>query len=298
MSQFKGTYVFKQNGVEIGRSENLITDNGRRTILQFLSGIRGEWASDLAIGAINTTPQSSDLELNFETGRVPITLKSFKSKTDTNPDLIIVRATLPSTLYANIYEVGLYPQQVSQGPSARDNNILTDFSDLTNWVTSAGNVYITGFMPQVSNSPRIGAYSVDLDPSSTYYNSTFGFSMSGYSDIDNLQILAYNTVAGVATVTLTDYAGTSINVPFTLTDNADYQVLSSPFPSSVGSLGAIRTVSISTDSTASITIDCIKTSVVRELGAGDFIISKSVLDTPIGKAYGTTLDIEYYVQLN
>jgi hypothetical protein len=34
-----------------------------------------------------------------------------------------------------------------------------------------------------------------------------------------------------------------------------------------------------------------------ELTSEDYLISKSVLSTPIAKIYGTPLDIEYYVQI-
>jgi hypothetical protein len=54
LSLFKGTYVFKQNGLEIGRTNNLITSNGRNLILEFLAGARQNWAADMAIGAMPT----------------------------------------------------------------------------------------------------------------------------------------------------------------------------------------------------------------------------------------------------
>ena len=34
----KGTYIYKQNGIEIGRSENVITTDGKKSILQYLAG--------------------------------------------------------------------------------------------------------------------------------------------------------------------------------------------------------------------------------------------------------------------
>ena len=66
MQQFKGTYIFKQNNKEIGRSENLITTNGRKVLLQYLSGVKNEWAADMCIGALNTSVNVSDIELNFQ----------------------------------------------------------------------------------------------------------------------------------------------------------------------------------------------------------------------------------------
>jgi len=307
MLTFKGTYIFKQNGIEIGRSENLITTNGRKVLLQYLSGVRSNWASDMALGAINTAPSVSDIELNFETIRVPVSLKTYKSATDNNPDLIIVRGTLPESLYANIYEIGLYPDSKITDVANRNDRIITDFSDLSNWAASVndvsqnilnqGTVYLTGYSPQSESSPRIGGFSVDLAQNTEYENNTFDFNLLGYSSLDTLKVLAYNTVAGVLTITLVDTENNSFVFTYTLQENAGYQILSVPFPSNVLFNNTIETVRIATDNTASVTIDAIKASSSAELTSEDYLISKSVLSTPIAKIYGTPLDIEYYVQI-
>jgi len=307
MLTFKGTYIFKQNGIEIGRSENLITTNGRKVLLQYLSGVRSNWASDMALGAINTAPSVSDIELNFETMRIPVSLKTYKSATSNNPDLIIVRGTLPESIYANIYEIGLYPDSKITDVANRNDRIITAFSDLSNWVASIndqsqsilnqGTVYLTGYSPQGEASPRIGGFSVDLAQNTKYENNTFAFSLLGYSSLDTLKILAYNTVAGVLTITLVDTDNNSFVFTYTLEDNSGYQILSAPFPSDVLFNSTIETVRITTDNTASVTIDAIKTSSTAELTSEDYLISKSVLSTPIAKIYGTPLDIEYYVQI-
>jgi len=307
MLTFKGTYIFKQNGIEIGRSENLITTNGRKVLLQYLSGVRSNWASDMALGAINTAPSVSDIELNFETMRIPVSLKTYKSATSNNPDLIIVRGTLPESIYANIYEIGLYPDSKITDVANRNDRIITAFSDLSNWVASIndqsqnilnqGTVYLTGYSPQGEASPRIGGFSVDLAQNTKYENNTFAFSLLGYSSLDTLKILAYNTVAGVLTITLVDTDNNSFVFTYTLEDNSGYQILSAPFPSDVLFNSTIETVRITTDNTASVTIDAIKTSSTAELTSEDYLISKSVLSTPIAKIYGTPLDVEYYVQI-
>jgi hypothetical protein len=273
--QFKGTYVFKQDGKEIGRSENLITTNGRKVILQYLAGTRPDWAADMCFGAIDTAPTASDIELNFETARVPVSLKTYKSATNSNPDLIIVRGTLPASLYANIYEVGLYPESRITDVANRNNRIITDFSDLSNWVASVsdqsqtitdqGTVSITGYAAQGSASPRIGGFSVDLAQNTSYQNNTFGFNLLGYSDLDTLKILAYNTAAGILTVTLKDVQNNSYVFTYTLSDNTGYQILSAPFPANVSFVNTINSITITTDNTASVTIDAIKASVTTEL---------------------------------
>jgi hypothetical protein len=298
VSQFKGTYVFKQNGIEIGRSTNLITSIGRKIILQYLTRAREEWAADMAIGALNTTPTVADTQLNFETGRYPVILKSFLSATSTDPDLILVRATIPENLYANIYEIGLYPTKTSFSTiSNRNNIILEEFSNLTNWSASTGTIEINSFTPQGSGSPRIGANSVRLASSTTYINTNLSVPFSNYSSLDNLQILLYNSTAGTVTITLTDISGTTQSINFTTTANTGYSYLSANFGSSISNFTYITGISISTDSSASLTIDAIKASDASEISVEESLVSKSVLTTPIAKLYNVPLDVEYYIEL-
>jgi hypothetical protein len=305
----KGTYVFKQNGIEVGRSQNLITTNGRKVILQNLAGVKTEWASNLSIGAIPTAPTVNDVQLNYETGRYPVTLKTYQSATLSTPDLIIVRATLPTLMSANIYEVGIYPENSTTSASNRNNNILVDFSDLTNWVVDLGSIATNSFTPGADHSPRIGNYSVSLTQNTSMYNNTFSLNFSDYSELDTMQILARNTVAGFLTMTVTDTDGFTADFVYSLADSSDYQILTKAFPATIKNangdlltlstkaLGPIKSIRFTTDSTAAVTIDAVKTSTLQELRSNDFIISKSILNTPIPKIYGTALDVEYYIEL-
>ena len=299
MSQlFKGTYVFKQNGVEVGRSSNLITNIGRKIILQYLTRAREEWAADMAIGALNTAPAATDIQLNFETGRYPVILKTFLSATLTDPDLILVRATIPENVYANIYEIGIYPTNTSFSTvSNRNNIILTEFSDLTNWVNSAGTIEVNPFAPQASGSPRTGANSISFLNNTTYSNTNLSIPISGYSSLDDLQILMYNSTAGVVTVTLTDISGITQTISFTITTNGNYSSLSAKFGSSISDFSYITGISISTNSTAALTIDAIKSSDASEISVEESLVSKSVLTTPIAKLNNVPLDVEYYIEL-
>lgn len=294
---FKGTYVFKENGVEVGRSTNLITENGRDVILRYLAGAVPNWASNLAIGAMPVQPTISDTDLTFETARVPIDFKTYRNAISPDPDLVIVRGTLPQELYANIYEVGVYPTPSSLGASVKNNQIIADFDNIYNWNASAGSVVVTDYMPQAGNSPRIGAHSVELEEDTIYENATLNLDISGYTTVDSLEILAYNTVEGVLTVKLTDFSNNFISFNYTLVTSEEYQVLTAPFPDGAALMDKISTITISTDSTAIATIDAIKGTIRNELSMQDHLVSKSVLSTPIAKKYGVPLDIEYYIQL-
>ena len=308
-TMFKGTYVFKQNGLEIGRTNNLITSNGRNLILEFLAGARQNWAADMAIGAMPTpVPNPADTQLNFETARYPVVLKSYISAgtAANNPDLISIRATLPFNLYANIYEIGLYAiNSAAYTTSTRNNIILNDFSDITNWTYSAGSVSLNQYIAQGFGSPRIGAYSVNLLNSTTYSNSNFSVGFVNYTNKDYLQLLVFNTKAGTINVTLTDISGITQTLVFTTTENHEYSVLSSQFDlrldlgegSPISSFNTIKSISITTDSDTSATIDAIKVSSANEISVEESLVSKAVLSNPIAKNLNVPLDIEYYVEM-
>lgn len=307
MLQFKGTYVFKENGVEIAKSENLITNSGRKIIMQYLAGARQSWASDLAIGAMNIPATALDTQLGFETFRSPIVFKTFSLAQGQNPDLLAVRATLPSSMYANIYEVGVYPESVETSVSNRSNAILTDFYSLENWTSEVidddlslpgqGIVQSTIYSPQGADSPRIGQYSITVPQNTRYQNNTFFYPFDNYTEVDTLDLLVDNTLAGELKVTLSDTTGNTCIVTYQLTENTEYHTISAPFPESVKNLTSISSITIETDATSSLTIDAIKASDTAELSSNDYLISKSILDVPIAKKYNTTLDVEYYIQV-
>jgi hypothetical protein len=302
LSQFiKGTYVFKQNNIEIGRTNNLITSNGRNLILEFLAGARQNWAADMAIGAMSSpSPLVSDTQLNFETARYPVVLKSYitANTVANNPDLISIRTTLPINLSANIYEIGLYAiNNAEYTTSTRNNIILNDFSDITNWTYSAGTVSLNQYIAQGYSSPRIGSYSINLSNSTTYSNSSLSIGFSNYTNKDYLQLLVFNTTSGTITVTLTDISGITQTLVFTTTLNTGYSVLSSEFDSGIYNFSNITSISITTDSNTYATIDAIKVSSANEISVEESLVSKAVLLNPIAKNLNVSLDVEYYVEM-
>jgi hypothetical protein len=300
----KGTYIFKQGGQEIGRSENIITTNGKTAILQYLSGSLSEWASSIAVGTMpsaispaNSAPAVSDLSLAYEIARSAVTLKSFQVG---SPNLLIVKGTLNSSLSANIYEVGVFPISTTNVFGGRDTLILTDFSTPNDWSASAGSFTTTAYAAQNSISPRVGLYSLNLVANTTVKNNNFYLNLSSYTQLDSLNILVNvgSSSSGTLTVTLTDSNGATVLVPYTF-NSSGYQILSANFPSTISALSTINSITVQTSGTSSsITVDAIKVSVFGEITNTAGIVSRSILTTPIAKTYGIPLDIEYYLQLS
>lgn len=299
MNKITGTYVFKQNGKEIGRSKNLITTNGTAAILQYLSGNSSDWAGSLAVGAMPTTANVNDLALRYEIARSAIIFKSYRIDT---PNLIILKGRVDSQVAANIYEIGVYPSNNEKVFGTRDNLIVTDFSTPNDWVIVTGNVNLIPYAAQMPSSPRVGLYNLSIESNSEITNDNFIFDLSSYSSLDTLDVLVdvEDGKVGTLNVTLSDVNANSktISYPFNGNTTAGYQVLSQNFSSDIATLSSISTVTIETvGSLSDIELDSIRVSVLGEISNSTALISRSTLSTPIAKIYGAPLDIEYYVQL-
>jgi len=296
----KGIYVFKQNGLEIGRSENVITTNGKNAIIQYLANTTNDWASAISIGGISTTESASDTNLYYEFARTAVTLKSYSLG---SPNLIIVKGTIDSSVYANIYEIGIYPANTGSIFGTRDRLIVEDFSNLTNWTTSSGTAYTsTAFSGGSPYSPRFGANSISMSANSTITNTFYSTNLSSYSSLDTIDILANvaSGKSGTLTLTLTDINGNTASfATYTFGSTTGYQIISLPMPSNIFGLSTVSTIQIQTSGTNSaITLDVIRVGVKAELTPSTSLVSRSALTTPIVKNYGTPLDIEYYLQIS
>ena len=70
-----GIYNIYKNNELIATSPNLITNNGKSIILQYLANSVADWSSFIATGAFGTAASVSDYKLYYEIARVPILTK-------------------------------------------------------------------------------------------------------------------------------------------------------------------------------------------------------------------------------
>lgn len=295
----KGTYIFKQNGIEIGRSENVVTTTGKIAILKYIANPANEWASMLAVGAIEASEAVTDQTLYYEIARSPITLKSY-AVVDSSPDIIIVKGTIDSSVVGNIYEVGIYPLTTTQTFGMRDQLIIDDFSTTSNW--SGSSFTTNSFSPSTIYSNRVGSYSVNIPSGSTITRSNLSLNLSTYSTLDTLDLLVNVPSAGSGTlsITLTDVNGVSTSAfpspASSFGGTTGYQIISIALPSSIFNMSTITSMSITTTGLG-ITLDAIRISTKSEVTDSTSLVSRSTLTTPIGKILGVPLDIEYYLQI-
>ena len=295
----KGTYIYKQNGIEIGRSENVITTDGKKSILQYLAGTNRDWASHMVIGSINTAATTSDQTLYYEVARSPINLKSFSS---TSPNLI-VKSTFEPYFAANIYEVGIYPASNSATFGVRNDLIINDFSSQSAWTDSGSAItgQWTEYLAQSPTSPRIGMYSLTVPSNKTYTNSSTYFDLRSYTTVDTLDLLLgpITTTSDPKnfTVKFTNSAGDYASLVYSLSANVNWQVKSLALTSDILNLKSISQIDITTASGLTVKIDAMKINIAAEVDETNSLVSRSIPTTPIAKIYGAPLEIEYYLDL-
>lgn len=69
---FSGKYKIYKNGELFHESPNLITENGKSILLQYMAGTITDWASFIGVGAVATTASLSDYKLYYEITRLPV----------------------------------------------------------------------------------------------------------------------------------------------------------------------------------------------------------------------------------
>lgn len=289
-----GYYVIKDGDKEIARSNNLITNVGKRYILNYFADKISDRSRYIGIGTGSTTANVNDYKLQFEINKYPVN----SSTIDFSADTIIMKAQLPMQLSATITEVGLFPGVRNARQS--DSSIITFFNNDVSW--SAGSYIFSSVNSRInSTSFQIAANS---GSTVTAISSDLQFDFYGYSTADSLSIAFYQNDANLDYIDLllhttdTDYYTYRIEG----TTSAAYRIVEIPlvnlFANSTGSpTDFISKFKIAVKSNAStntaVDFDGIRINdndtYVQETGA----ISRAVLASPITKEFGRILDLEY-----
>lgn len=200
----KGTYKFYQNGEYVGGGENVITTEGKRVIMSYLSGDRNRLADGIAVGAFNTAATAADTELALEWARAPITSVS----PDYVNTLLIFKARFDSQTAGAIYEAGLWLE---------DNNI-TDYPSKILLDFDSGRDTWSGGAFQTSGA-RVGENLLRLAPGTSATVTAamdVAFDLSGYSTADTFK-LGFISTTNVASMFVRFHTDASNYFTYTIT---------------------------------------------------------------------------------
>jgi hypothetical protein len=308
-----GEYVFFDNGIEIGRSKNVLTKYGKRYVTEYLAGQSGNPAKDIAIGISTTAATDNDTQLGFEFYKTKVILSSPEIQTNSVTGLttygVVYKTTLPTDVAGAINEIGLYPS-VTLGSTDYSSRSISNFENGQYWIDDAG---ISASIVS-SPVPLIGTYYIPItatSSSSKKYSYDLNLDLSGYSANDSMAI-AYNQndtnldyVFVRAYSSTVDYyeirfvgdssIGTKIK---SLTLNNLY---SSSYGSGTPDNTAITKISVGVKAkslgSTTILMDGLRINDEDSFRSDYGLISRSALLSPIVKSLGRQMDIEYRLGL-
>jgi hypothetical protein len=329
----KGTYIFYEDGIEIYRSQNIITRFGKRFLVNYLAGNLAFNNKELSLGIANGTsteyPVSiSNTRLGFEAYKIPVNFGSIDIKqifnangtpvldAENNPTFdyaVVYKSTIPQNLVGIINEVGIYPGGgVSQ--NAYSDKFLSDFSDNTIWED------VDGYNPKYATTPtpRIGdsvlewkfANSDTTSLTKEYKAKTNYLDISGYSENDTLSI-AYNRYdTNSSKIRIKFYSANGDYfygdiTPSSLAGNKIQEIsMSTVFSNAVGTPNknqieyiGIELTRTSAASNSYIYLDGLRINDEDTFDPAYGLISRSILATPLTKIAGRQVDIEYRLSL-
>ena len=289
-----GYYVIKDGDKELCRSKNIITNIGKRHILNYLADKVTDRSRYIGIGIGSASPTSADYKLQFEINKYQV----YTSTIDYSSNVIIMKAQLPLQLAATISELALFPG-VSTSRAAEDR-VITFFNNDASWtngsyISESANSKInnTSFQIESSNGAIVTSSSTDIP-----------FDISGYSTDDSISIAFKQNDENLQYVDIsfsssdTDYYKYRINGTSVIGHRIVEVPLVDFFANPVGdpkdSISKISiTVKANASTSTSVDFDGMRINdndtYIQETGA----ISRAALINPIVKEFGRILDLEY-----
>jgi len=289
-----GKYRFIQDGAVVAESENLITTEGRRVIIDSISGnLPSKWVSSLAVGVGATAAAAADVTLDFEVARVDVSV----STPDYVNESVVYKADLPLLSEFVAYEAGAYysDAEVLAGDSFLILNVDQDYD---NW--SAGTYNATN--SRMGEALRLTATTSGTTTSDLAVN---GLDLSQYSNADEFLIALYSS-------------GNTANVKIQFrTDASNYFEITATSPSSgygiysvtkgaatetgTGDWSNIQTIRLSITATGggstTVDFDGLRVEDVDSRRDDNILVSRSVLGTQVTKVAGIPMTMEYEITI-
>ena len=299
----------------------MITKFGKRFLISYLAGNVDFNKKDIALGIGSTAAnlKGNDTRLEFEFYRLPATLGSIdiqQTGVDGDGDPIfsyaaIYMATIPQDIAGVISEVGLYPGSRTSYNNF-DSKFITTFENNLNWSDGTYNPELqmnntaTPFLSKIGDS-MIKIQAVSGTPKE-YTNPLITYDISGYSVNDSLtiaykkadsltskiRIKFYSSNSDYYYMDYTPISGTGDKIQSKTMDNLFSNQTGTPDPTSIIKVGVEVTAS---SGTTVVYFDGLRVNDEDTFDPTYGLISRSVLDTPLQKASGRQVDIEYKLTL-
>jgi len=293
----KGTYRVYKGGLLVAEQDNLITNLGRTIILRYLAGNIGSFAGAIAAGAQHKAAVVTDTKLGFEFMRGAITVSAPMVQSNT----VVYKASMPLNSAGRVYELGLYPH-LTQTNAEYAGNLFIGFDPATESLTGGGantTNYRTG-----AESYAVGAAAgASTTAAATAIRGNFGV----YDPTDTFSLGYFLNDANTASIAVRLLVDSSNYFTYTVTTGtatgyfvADFDKSSfvwTGLPSWDNVTRAEFVVTARAGGATSVNLDGMRindTDVYPEYA----LVSRTVLATPVTKASGEQMDIEYTLGFN
>ncbi len=292
----KGFYRVYQNGRLVREQENLITTEGRRMILNYLSETSNSFAESIAIGTVSTAPTVNDNRLGFELGRGDI---DFRVPEYTSGQ-ITFRAGLDPSITGTVHELGVFSQS-SNSLANYPSQLLTTFEDSIEDISGGGPDFTK--TRAGTSSYRVTA-AAGASTTARIINS--GTDLSGYQTTDVFGLTCFINDANTSSIQVragvdsTNYyryniiPGTTLGYRLFEWNKADFVAVGTPDWELITEYSFIVTAGAAA---TAVNLDGLKiddTDFYAEYG----MTSRAVLTSPIVTGTNEQLDIEYVVEFN
>lgn len=289
----QGTYKIVQNG-EVCYAQNVITTNGKTSILNAVAGKSAGFASSIIVGIGNTAANINDTALEYAVGGNDVNAVIV----DYVNEKIFFKATLPSADSYEIHELGCFSVNYTgaQNSFGAGNIALINFDANVLWND------LIGTSTREDEHSRVGTVSVQYDAFS---------SVKGYTDFfQDLSSLPSNATFDFAYYT---NGASSVKLRFknddtnyyegNYTSSNGYHIVKVPVSSftATGTPSWTNLTQLEVEAagtTATIALDALRYTVPSQSEAiNASLLSHVVLTTPQKKLPGVSMDVEYMLEL-
>ncbi len=277
--------------------KNIITSAGRLGALNAIAGKRNSFIESIVVGIGDTVATENDSDLVFEVGGANVGTVIV----DPVNEKIYFKSVLPIGDQYEVHELGCYPTSITtaQNINTQASSLLLNFNSQTRWFDTQG----TSTRETTNNR---------LDVDSIQYSMSASQTVKGYAGVNlDLSLLAENTEFSLAYYSnnLSDliirfknddsnyysYDGLTISNGYNISQFLKSNFVSTGTPS-WSSINSIAIEATATASPGTISLDGLRYSLSN--GIENNLLTRAVLDTPIVKLAGITMDVEYVLSLD
>jgi len=299
----KGTYYVYSGDELIAVSENIITEQGQASVVQFLAGAQNSLGDYMAFGIGESTPEATDLRLDFEYHRVEVDLK----QPQLAENKVVIRGTIPDEKAFELHEIGLFLDDDIIDELA-PNALITSFDirDEAEWLIWDGVDFLDDEedLEYLGGRTGPGSFQLDVPGNATWSlirDGSFG-SFAGMQNEDEFA-LAYETLSGGGTLRVRFRFDDSNYREYVFTTQPGFNIqrwAKSQF-TSVGSsewddMRSLEIVLEAGSGGGHVIFEGLRYDMVSPNERPE-LVSRSVLSSPISKRNTSELQIEYVVDV-